>query len=283
MSDNNKGLDFHQTFKPERSCLSSLMMNLQDCSGKSVQEISKLTGIPTGSSSGKVAPTISYLEYGGLIEEKLVSRKYELSFTRLGETVLNEDPGLMENLTLLLFHCMLARRNKGANLWSFIICDALGRYHGKIKKSNLSKELDLHFGKNPNMAPFNGTYTGFLDQIGILKISESDYVLQMQAFNPEFIYLYGLIFYEYWEDWMSGFTDENIERLNISSSEITSIQIEETGFRYPFGWTEREEYQVLEALHDKGIVSLNRQMSPFAVRKLYTKEQMIDMLYSELC
>ena len=283
MSDNYKGLDFHQTFKPERSCLSSLMMNLPERSGKNVQEISKLTGIPTGSSSGKVAPTISYLEFGGLIKEKLVNRKYELTLTKLGETVLSEDPGLMENLTLLLFHCMLTRRNNGADLWSFIVCDVLGRYHGKITKANLSKELELHFGKTLNMAPFNGTYSGFLDQIGVLKISENDYVLHTQTFNSEFIYLYGLILYEYWADWMKGFTEEEIEKLNISSSEITAPQILETGFRYPFGWSEHEEYQVLEALHDRGIVSLNRQMTPFAVRKLYTKEQMIDMLYSELC
>ena len=45
----------------------------------------------------------------------------------------------------------------------------------------------------------------------------------------------------------------------------------------------RDEYSALEMLNDKKIISLNRQMTPFAARKLRTEEEIIDLLYSELC
>ena len=283
MNINARGLDFHQTFKPERSCLTSLLVDLPACTGKTAEEISKITGIPTGSSSGKVVPTISYLEYMGLITQQIMNKKYQLSYTLVGKCVTTEDPGFIEDLTLLLLHCMIARKQNGAELWSFIICDLLPKYHGIIGKENLNKELDMHFGKDVNLAPFNGTYTGIFEQLGILKISSNGYAIHSHSFNTEFLYLYGLILYEYWEDWLSQFTDNEKIQENISESEITADQIKIMGFRYPFGWSERDEYKTLEVLHDKGVISLNRQMSPFTVRKIISKEEIVDLLYSELC
>lgn len=37
--------------------------------------------------------------------------------TKLGETVSNEDPGLQEDLTILLCHAMLLGESDGANVW----------------------------------------------------------------------------------------------------------------------------------------------------------------------
>ena len=183
MKNDIKGLDFHQTFKPERNCLIGLLTDLPECSGKTAQEISKITGIPTGASSGKVVPSICYLEYMGLITEQISNKRYDLQYTRLGDCVLAEDPGLIEDLTLLLLHCMLSRKRNGAALWSFIVTDLLPKYHGKIKKSNFDKELELHFGKGVNLAPFNGTYTGLFEQLGILKVSGDGYFMQEHPAN----------------------------------------------------------------------------------------------------
>lgn len=280
---NVKGLDFHQTFKPERDCLSSLLTEIESCTGKTVAEISKITGIPTGSSSGKVAPTICYLDFMGLIQEQFENKKYELHYTKLGETVLAEDPGLMEELSLMLLHCMLARKRNGADLWGYIICDIFPKYNGRISKANLEKELKMHFGKTVNLSPFNGSYTGLFEQLDIIKISNEDYVMQPHSFNPEFIYLYGLVLYEYWEEWVNGFTDEQKADEKVSTIEITADQIDKIGFRRVFGWTEKVEYQILEKLQDRGIISLNRQMFPFAVRKIINEEEIIELLYSELC
>ena len=63
-------LNFHQTFKPERQYISGLLSEIECCNGLDIQEISNQTGIPTGKSSGKVEPTISYAEYMGLIKKQ---------------------------------------------------------------------------------------------------------------------------------------------------------------------------------------------------------------------
>ena len=183
----------------------------------------------------------------------------------------------------MLLHCMIARKRNGAELWSYIICEVLSKYHGRINKINLDKELQMHFGKTVNLSPFNGSYGGLFEQLGIIKISNDEYVMQPHSFNPEYEYLYGLILYKYWDEWASEFSDEQKRNEKVSVIEITADQIEQTGFRRVFGWTEQIEYQALEALNDKGIVSLNRQMSPFAVRRILKEEEIIDLLYSELC
>ena len=283
MKNDIKGLNFHQTFKPERNCLISLLTDLSECSGKTVQEISKITGIPTGASSGKVAPTMCYLEYMGIIDTQLSNKRFNLKYTDLGNCVLSEDPCLIEDLTLMLMHCMITRKRNGADLWSYIVTDLLPKYHGKISKANFDKELELHFGKEVNLAPFNGTYTGLFDQLGLLKISNDGYLMQGHTINKEFIYLYAYVLYEYWNEWLDGFSPKEKEERKISETEITADQIEETGFRLPFGWSMRDEYSALEMLNDKKIISLNRQMTPFAARKLSTEEEIIDLLYSELC
>lgn len=276
-------LGFHQTFKPERKCLTALLTSLLESSDKTPEEISKITGIPTGKSSGKVVPTICYLEYMGMISAKLSEKKYHLNYTEIGQQVQIEDPGLLENLTLLLLHCMLVRRGAGASLWSLAICNILPKYNGEINKSNFEKELELYFKKEVAVAPFHGTYSGLFEQLGILKVDSDGYTLVPHEYNPEFIYLYALILYEYWNDWYSLHDEEEKREKHLSNVEITSLQLEETGFRFPFGWTEQKEYQVLEHLHDKGIIVLNRQMSPFTIRKISSLEQILELLYTELC
>ena len=152
-----------------------------------------------------------------------------------------------------------------------------------IISKNFNKELEMHFGKEVNLAPFNGTYSGIFEQLEILSITGNGYTIHSHSFNSEFLYLYGLILYEYWADWLNRYTDDEKNQEKISESEITADQIKKIGFRYPFGWSDRDEYKTLEALHDKGVIALNRQMSPFAIRKIISEEEIVDLLYSELC
>lgn len=280
---NKINLDFHQTFKPERACLSSLLVELKACSGKSAQEISKITGIPTGASSGKVVPSIYYLFYMGMITYELTDKQYYFVYTYLGKCVMEEDPGLMENLTLLLMHCMLSRKQSGAGLWGYIINELLPKYHYDIKRDNFEKELEMYYEKNVVTAPFNGTYAGIFNQLGILQINNGGYLMTSHSYNSEFIYLYSLVLYEYWDEWINGYSNEEKEDYKISDKEITSVQLSQIGYRLPFGWSEQEEYHSLEAMHDKGVIVLNRQMSPFIVRRITSKEEITTLLYSELC
>ena len=65
--------------------------------------------------------------------------------------------------------------------------------------------------------------------------------------------------------------------------EISSIQFDILGYGKIFGWNSEQEYKVLEALSDKGIVRLNRQLMPFTVLRLTAYDTLLNKLYSELC
>ena len=68
-------MNFHQTFKPACKYISSILDIADGTSWLSVKDISGMTGIPQGASSGNVEPHISYAEYMGLIKsEKKISK-----------------------------------------------------------------------------------------------------------------------------------------------------------------------------------------------------------------
>lgn len=54
-------VNFHQTFKPECQYISSILDIADGITWRSVKDISAVTGIPQGTSSGKVEPHISYI------------------------------------------------------------------------------------------------------------------------------------------------------------------------------------------------------------------------------
>lgn len=51
---------FHQTFIPERHYINALLKFAAKGGQGDIQAISECTGIPTGQSSGKVAPILDY-------------------------------------------------------------------------------------------------------------------------------------------------------------------------------------------------------------------------------
>lgn len=111
---NQTNINFHQTFKPEGQYISRILDIADGMTWRSLKEISEITGIPQGISSGKVNPHISYAEYIGLIISEKKEKLISLRRTGLGEAVFMQDPGLQEILTKLLLHAMMLRQKKGA-------------------------------------------------------------------------------------------------------------------------------------------------------------------------
>ena len=68
-------VNFHKTFKPERQYIGSILDVANNTETMGVKDISACTGIPTGTSSGKVEPHISYANYMGLIEVEKKEQK----------------------------------------------------------------------------------------------------------------------------------------------------------------------------------------------------------------
>lgn len=274
-------LNFHQTFKPERQYLSSLLAEIERCNGLDVQGISNQTGIPTGISSGKVEPSICYAEYMGLVTKEKKDGKYFLSYTSLGKHINEEDAGFLEKLSLLAMHCMLVRPFSGAEMWAHVFHGIFPKYRNQMTSKQFDKEIEIQFGSGIKMAPFSGCYQELFASLGLIAIRDDTVKLCSSKIDSDFVYLYAFILYTYWDEWIAN-APSNLTSL-ASASEITADHLKQIGFRNPFGWDEKEEYQVLELLASKQLIALNRQMVPFTVRRTVELEMILDNLYSELC
>lgn len=269
-----RNLNFHQTFKPERQYISSILNAADMTDFMSVQDISSCTGIPNGKSSGKVEPHINYAKYMGLIEKEKKDGGYILKRTKLGEIVCGEDPGLQENLSILLCHAMILRKENGADMWNAVFHRILPQYRSGIKKDILIKELEQLFGgkvNKKNFAPFVGSYEEMFSSTGILSFGRDNLNINMLQYDKEYIFLYAYVLFEYWDEIFSA------------QEEISAIQLVELNFGKSFGWDEQHEYEALEHLSDKGIIRLNRQLVPYTILRLADKETIMEKLYSELC
>lgn len=267
-------VNFHQTFKPEAQYISSILNVADGCSALCIKDISALTGIPQGKSSGKVEPHISYAEYMGLIKSERKNGLVTLTKTKLGELVNCEDPGIQEEITKLLCHAMLLRDENGADMWAASLRKILPQYKGGIKKELLVIELNQLFdGKvnTKNIAPFYGSYEDMFSNINVLEIDGELVKAMPTVYDKEFIFLYAYILWEYW--------DEKFQ----NHEEISSNELEELKYGEIFGWDEQTEYAVLEHMSDKGLLRMNRQLMPYTLRRLVDKDTVLQRLYSELC
>ena len=268
------GLNFHQTFRPENQYIAAILYIAGDPKFRTVREISMMTGIPTGESSGKVEPHIVYADYMGLINYEKKDGKYSLKRSLLGETIFKEDPGLQEKLTVLLCHSMIVRSENGARLWSAIFRNVMPRYKTGIKRDLLIKELNMNLeGKitTKNIAPFFGSYESFFDNLSVVSDDGETFRIVATTYDKEFIYVYGLALLAYWKE---QYPDQD---------EITSDQLKDLYFGNVYGWDSQEEYAVLEHLSDKGIIRMNRQLMPYTILRLVGYDDLIGRLYSELC
>lgn len=267
-------INFHQTFKPECRYISSILDIADGNSWLNVKDISGKTGIPQGTSSGKVEPHISYAEYMGVIKSEKKNKKIHLTRTVLGEKVHVEDPGLQETLTKLLLHAMILRQKEGASMWSSSFKEILPKYRNGIKKDMLILELNQIYDNKittKNISPFFSSYDDFFSEIGILNVENDVMRCNSLSYNKEFIYMYALVLWSYWEEWYP------------KQEEISSVQFAELGFGKAFGWDIEKEYEVMEYLADRGLLRMNRQLMPYTILKIADKEELIDNLYSELC
>ncbi|MCJ8343045.1 MAG: hypothetical protein MJH09_09410, partial [Cetobacterium sp.] len=96
----NINLNFHQALSFSKDYLAKILKISDGSSFLTKEEISEITGIPTGKSSGKVVPHIYYGLYMGLITFSYENKRYNLNRTSLGNLILKEDSYLTENLTI---------------------------------------------------------------------------------------------------------------------------------------------------------------------------------------
>lgn len=255
-------VNFHMTFPPTPAYIGRLL-KIADGKAYTTTEIAELTGIPEGTSSGKVRPHISYAAYMGLIDPDKFAR------TSLGEEVRNEDCMIAEKLTQLLCHIRLCSYS-GAALWKFMFRKLLPENQGKIGTAALAEAMQREFGASVKYAPVISMYTKQFTKLNLLQTNLNTVSICSLPVEQDMLYVYAYALLYEWELCFS-------KKMEITEGELSQLK-----FGPCFGWDRRTENDVLQLLADHNIIGMNRQLVPFTVRKLANAQSMIPKLYSLL-
>ena len=269
-------INFHQTFKPERNYISELLQVAEEAKNVTLEELSNMTGIPQGKSSGKLVPHLKYAQYMGLITYTSKNGEYSIELTNLGAEILDQDMSLTEDVSLLVLNANLVSSSSEAEPWSFCFNDYFRKYGKSSKYDYFLKEVELRYGNKIKFGPFLKTYEEMFSQLELLLINSdkasNDESMVFRKINckQELLPAIGYLFYDSWD---RKFPDD---------VEITSTQLGKMDFRCLFGWSNLEELDALERLSDYGLIRMNKQLMPFTIIRLKEKKDLIKSLYSEL-
>ena len=270
-------LNFHESFNPDFEYISKIVQISDNCEGLTKEEISELTGIPTGASSGKVEPHINYAKFMNLIEFKKESSRYYIYSTSLGKVIENEDLYYLENLSKLICNYFLTSKIYGAQMWYEIIRCMSDKYGSEIKESIILKDLSEKFNIKINMTPFRSCYKNekslaSLNLINIEEVNNNNFVIFNKNNYDEaniYVYAYTLI--------------KDLEGLDINRKEFSIDEIfEDIAWQRGFCWDEDISMIILEKLNDLNIITLNRQLNPITVIINTKSEDIVNEIYSLL-
>ena len=250
MANVKTNLNFHQTFSPDANAISMLLSVAEERTAYSKEEISDITGIPTGASSGKVEPFIKYAYFMGLLEDKYKNKKHLLSLTPLGKEVKYQDETLQEKATIYLCHSNLVL-STGATLWNFIFSSIIPRYGNNLRTTVFIDALKNHYK-------------------GIVKNTPNEIKFMNTMYKEPYLYIYAYIIMKEWENLHEGV------------QELTSIDLYNMNMDNKLCLSRSDFDKVLSILENKGMIKVERLLTPFVVLKLVSANDMIEKIYSTI-
>ena len=260
--------NFHLTFKPERQYIRELLRFAAAGESGDYQYISKYTGIPMGESSGKVPAIFDYCRGMGLIKYYIQQRSKIKTpeLTDFGRTVFRDDPFLKLEVTQWIAHFNLCNPITGAEIWNYTFQRILKNLGNKIQREELDHQLNLILGINNknSIGPMVGMYEDQAAFFNCGVLSEKDgYILRKIApIKDELVRGYGA--------WISQLIMDNFpDNLQVTINELEV----KSGWRSISGWTNPNSLRILELIEKKGIVRIDRQMSPWIIQANATIDQ----------
>lgn len=266
-------LNFHQTFCPDKNYISKLLLKTSDLKLVTKEQISEITTIPTGNSSGKVEPTIEYMKYMNLIEYTKESNVYTISKTPLGEVITREDPYLSEKISLVMLNYFLTSKLFGAEMWHKVLREIPYEYGRNVSANIVVKEVEAYYKKKVKMGALNSTYINdySFKEVNIVDIDKENYSYNSIKYNFEEIYMYSYTLIR------------ELEYLDNERKEFTINEIiDDLKWNLGFGWTKDEAYNVLERLENKGIIKINKQLNPITIIVNKKSKHILNDIYSLL-
>lgn len=258
------------TFFCERQSISKLLDLAAKTFVGSIQEISDITGIPTGKSSGKVKPHIDYSAGMGLIDYQLNRNIYHLTLTSFGTVVHKCDPFLDEPITQWLAHANLCDPVDGASTWTTIFTDwTTNDSRGadmiasiaNIPKNKLRPLLQMYERKES------------LGKIGVLRKDGRDFRRVQATISHEWNRGFGAMILTLLE---RHFHSEDRRQITIPEF----IQV--TKLPHRFHWQIEDFYRVIQSLTSLGFVKFSNLVDPPVIQGLVSSEQIWGTIYDDI-
>lgn len=250
--------NFHKTFKPERQYINAIMRYAAAGKEGDYKAIAADTGIPTGESSGKVSAILDYCRGMGLIvlEGQARSSVKKPNLTPYGRVVFLEDKFLKTNVSQWIAHLNLCGPITGADVWYQTFFPGTQSIGMSFSREKLESHLSLVYGveKSGLIGPLIGTYEdeAAFKICGALSI-ENDLIVRHSAPIRDSMGLgYGA--------WIIQLIYDHFPKhQQIPIPDLDAV----AGWRTIPGWDASNLQRVLELIERKGLVSVDRHMSPW--------------------
>lgn len=277
LPNNRLPRNFHRTFIPERHYINAMLSFSASNKSGDYQEIASETGIPMGKSSGKVPAILDYCRGMGLISlnNNLRSAKKEPQLTPFGRSVYLEDPYLKEKVTQWIAHFNLCRISNGADLWFHIFCNGRQTLGMSFTRAELEKYLSVTYNSNTNrlIGPIIRMYeeNAAFKNCGVLSNKSGIISREPAPVSEEFVFAYGA--------WLLQLISNHFPLTN----QITISDLESrTGFKSISGWNSDNQKQVLKLIENKGLITIDRQMQPWAIQAKADVVETWNKIYDDL-
>jgi hypothetical protein len=269
--------NFHETFIPERQYIHALMRFAASGKSGNILEIASETGIPTGKSSGKVQPTIHYCIGMGMIQltpqKQAAIKKPEL--TPFGRIVFLEDPFLKEHVTQWIAHFNLCNPLIGAEIWYQVFFKGFQSLGNSFSRTQLNDFLCLMNGVNHKkiIGPLVRMYEddAAFKICGALSSSGDEIHKNPAPISNEFAKAYGA--------WLLQLLADHFP----NNPQVTVTDLEnKAGWQTIPSWTISDIHLVLEIIEQKGILEVDRHMTPWILYPTANLEKIWMCIYDDL-
>lgn len=269
--------NFHRTFKPERQYIHAMLRFAASGAEGDAQAIAAATGIPTGTSTGKVPAILDYCRGMGLIrlvgQERSATKKPEL--TPFGRSVLLEDPYLKTGLSQWIAHLNLCSPITGADVWYQVFFKGTPSLGMSFERAKLDAHLSLVYGvdKTGVIGPLVGMYQddAAFSACGALAESGTAITRKPAPLSDEYGYAYGA--------WMLQLLADHFPKQgHISTTELDA----HAGWRTIPGWDVGSHQRALALVERKGLIEVDRHMEPWLLRPKMVAESAWKRIYDDL-
>lgn len=250
--------NFHKTFKPERQYINAMLRYAASGEEGDYQAIAAATGIPTGTSSGKVPAILDYCRGMGLIrlagQDRSSIKKPDL--TPFGRIILLEDPYLKTIVSQWIAHFNLCRPIAGADVWYHIFFAGTQALGMNFARAKLDAHLSVIYGveKSGLIGPVIGTYEddAAFKMCGVLSEVGGTIVRRPAPLADELGIGYGA--------WMLQLMNDHFpKRRQVPITDLDAT----AGWRTIPGWDISSLQRALGVVERKGLIEVDRHMEPW--------------------